>query len=163
MRAIRFIPLLACGVVSVLPAQSPATDAPTPAAVSRKQFAQFHWIVGRWRGVGVGRLAAVGTFYEEYRSTNDSTIQMRTAADSTFVRFIDSTSFEWRGGTLRAVGARGNPRMVSRFSEDSIQFGSARGTLYVRLSDDTWRAVFPARTAGEPRPYYELRRIAADQ
>jgi Putative lumazine-binding len=145
-----------------LPAQRTAVSTPRPttvATVSSDEFRSFRWIVGRWRGVGYGPLASVGTFYEEYDTVDDSTMRMRTFADSAFTRPIDSTRFELRGGTLTARPARGNSQVVVRFAKDSVHW-SGQGTVYVRVANDRWRAVFPPRSTEGDRPYYELRRVA---
>lgn len=125
------------------------------ATVSRADFDRFKWIAGRWHGIGFGPLAAVGAFYEEYVVVDDSTIQMRTMTDATFRVAEDSTRFEFRGGQLRAVPARGSTLFVTRVAGDSTHWSG--GVTYVRLTADRWRALFPPRGGGE-RPYYELTR-----
>lgn len=158
MRSLLILPAALSFATSLALAQS-AGGAARPggaAVVSAAQFRDLRWIVGRWRGVGAGPLAAVGVFYEEYEMVDDSTMRMRTAADSTFRTFTDSTRFELRGGTLRNVPARGTGSVVTRIAGDSIQWSR---TLYLRVSNDRWRAIFPPRAASTERPYYELRRI----
>lgn len=155
----RYTQLLAGAAIalstSVAGAQA-GNAAATPATVSAAQFREFQWIVGRWRGLGTGPLASFGVFYEEYAMLNDSTMRMRTATDSTFTSFSDSTRFEFRGSTLRTVPARGTGSVALRIAGDSIQWTR---TLYLRINNDTWRAVFPAREPGGTRPYYELKRV----
>lgn len=136
-------------------APAATTQGGEPATLTRADFERFKWIAGRWHGIGFGPLAAVGAFYEEYVVVDDSTIHMRTMTDSTFRVAEDSTRFEFRGGHLRAVPARGTTRFVTRLAGDSTHWD--RGTTYVRLTNDRWRALFPPRGGGE-RPYYELRR-----
>lgn len=146
-------------VAGSIPQKSRAQELASSASISHAQFRSFRWIVGRWHGVGFGRLRGVGSFYEEYVLVNDSTIYMRMYADSTFTSATDSTRFELRGGRLTATPARGTAQFVTRFSGDSVQW-SGRGTLYVRITSDSWRAVFQASRNGGEQAYYELRRMA---
>lgn len=131
-------------------------QSPPPALVTRTQFAGLRWLAGRWHGVGFGPLASVGSFYEGYEFVDDSTMRMYTYSDSTFTRATDSTRFELRGGILTARDARGAPRLAMRVAGDSVQWA---GTLYLRVTNDRWRAIFPPRPGVADRPYYELTRM----
>ncbi|NOT06977.1 MAG: hypothetical protein HOP28_02105, partial [Gemmatimonadales bacterium] len=98
-------------------------------------------------------------FYEEYVVLNDSTMRLRTYADSTFRAVTDSTQFELRGGRMVAQPARGNPLIATRVAGDSVLFGSRGEALYLRMSADLWRAIFEPQSPGGGRPYFELRRM----
>lgn len=146
--------ILVLAVCSVTPlrAQTAAGARITPA-----QFKQFQWITGRWRGTGAGRLAGVRPFYEEYVMLDDSTMRLRTASDSTFSVATDSSDFLFRGGLLLHREARSD-KAATRFAGDSIQWGDP-GVLYLRVTNDVWRAYFPVRQPNAERPFYELRRV----
>jgi len=75
---------------------------PSPVKVTREQFRQLEWIAGTWRGSG----GAYPAFFEEYRILNDTTIKMRSFSDSTLRVATDSSTIEWRNGSVQSRSAR---------------------------------------------------------
>lgn len=86
---------LVTGVAAPAAAQSPAFPLP-PKHVTRAEFARLRWIVGTWRGTGVGQ----APFYERYRLADDSTLLVETFADSTLARVTETARYELRAGEL---------------------------------------------------------------
>jgi hypothetical protein len=100
--------LLLCGCQSGEQSKSAqATDAAgQPAAVARFTIADFQvlrYVEGDWRGSGPGADA----FYESYRFTNDSTIEMIAWSDSTLTTQRETSQYLYRDGAIRtSAGAR---------------------------------------------------------
>jgi hypothetical protein len=129
-----------------------------PVQVTGRQFQQLQWIVGTWRGSG----GSYPSFFEEYRSLNDSTIRVRAFKDSTLRVVTDSSTIEWRAGTVRSRGASSYYDVVE-FTVNSIRFirpGNTRGGhTFTRVSADQWTATLhPAAPQGQPT-VYTMRRI----
>ena len=125
-----------------------------PAAVTAEQFASLSWLIGEWRGSG-GQYPA---FYESYRRVNDSTIQMKAWADSTFVVATDSSEIAWRAGAVRSSSDGIVKNVLVRISGDSLYFANAAGQggefVWARETPDRWTAILgPARAGGEPTIY----------
>lgn len=131
-----------------------ASAAVQPAAVSAEQFASLGWLIGDWRGSG-GQYPA---FFESYRMLNDSTIQMKSWADSTFAVATDSSEIAWRAGTVQSSGDGKVQNVLARMSGDSLHFSKVTGQggdfVWAKETSDRWVAVLgPARAGDEPTVY----------
>jgi hypothetical protein len=136
------------------------TQAP-PAYLTRLEFKQLHWLTGTWRGSGL----SVPEFYEEYAVRDDSTLVMRTYADSTFSVATDSSTIEWRNGAVHSRGTKAT-YVVIAFSPSSVRFmrpGAWGGGHTFRLvSGDEWTATLhPERRRGKPT-IYTMQRVRRD-
>jgi hypothetical protein len=132
---------------------------PAPITASLDEFRQLQWIAGRWLGSG----GAYPAFYEEYRVADDSTIQMRAFADSTFSAATDSSWIEFRNGGIRSRSDN-RESMVVALSADSVRFArpgsTAGGHTFKSVSADEWRATLhPQSSSGQPTIYI-MRRVA---
>lgn len=130
-----------------------------PATVTAEQFAGMSWLIGEWRGSG-GQYPA---FYESYQRVNDSTIQMKAWADSTFASATDSSEIVWRGGAVRSSSDGKVQNVLVRISGDSLHFAKVTGQggdfVWVRESPDSWSAILgPAQAGGQPT-VYRLERV----
>ena len=130
-----------------------------PVQVNKQQFEQLRWIAGKWRGSG----GAYPSFFEEYQVLNDSTIRMRAFSDSTMRVVSDSSTIEFRGGSIRSRSNDGSFYNVVEFTPTSIRFirpNSARGGhTFARVSADQWTATLhPAQAQGQAT-VYTMRRI----
>jgi hypothetical protein len=154
MRANQLIPFACVLLLSACPASS----SPSAATVSREQFKQLEWIAGTWRGSG----GAYPAFFEEYRFLNDTTILMRSLADSTLRTATDSSLIEWRGGTIRS-GSDRSPSVAFEFSSTSVRFNqpgaSTGGHTFTRVSADEWTATLHPAASGGQATVYVMRRI----
>lgn len=136
-------------------AAAPATTAAVrPAAVSAEQFASLTWLIGDWRGAG-GQYPA---FFESYRMLNDSTIQMKAWADSTFTVATDSSEIALRAGIVQSSGGGKVQNVLVRMSGDSLDFAKVTGQggdfVWAKETADRWVAVLgPARAGDEPTVY----------
>ena len=150
-------PLIPFASLIVLGACRPASQSP-PATVSRDQFKQLEWIAGTWRGSG----GAYPAFFEQYRFINDTTILMRSFADSTLRATTDSSVIAWRGGAIRS-GSDRSPSVVVEFSPTSVRFmqpgAAAGGYTFTRVSADEWTATLHPTTSGGQATVYVMRRI----
>jgi hypothetical protein len=138
---------------------APETEDARPATVTAEQFASMSWLIGEWRGSG-GQYPA---FYESYRSVNDSTIQMKAWADSTFAVATDSSEIAWRAGAVRSSSDGKVQNVLVGISADSLHFAKVTGQggdfVWARETADRWTAVIgPARAGGEPT-IYRLERV----
>ena len=135
----------------------PGPGDPEPAQVTAEGCGRLAWLEGRWVGSGGGSDA----FYEAFRALNDSTLEQTTYPDDRFaepdgiseIRFRDGRIFKVRDGEVESV--------ITGLSGDTIQLErvppAAGGYAWIRVDDDTWRAVLE-RPRGEP-VVYTLRRI----
>lgn len=172
MRAIQMMALAAllvavhaCGDPEADDAAAGAAPAGTesgtarPAPVTAEQFASLSWLIGEWRGSG-GRYPS---FYESYRRLNDSTIQMRAWADSTFAVATDSSEIAWRAGVVQSSGGGTVQNVLVRISGDSLHFAKVTGQggdfVWARETPDRWTAVIGPARAGEEPTIYRLERI----
>jgi hypothetical protein len=142
-------------VLAVLVGCAPKQD--RPQAVSLADFQQLRWIEGTWRGSG-GDYAA---FFEEYRFVDDSTIQMKSFADSSLATVSDSSRIELRGGGVNSRSARST--YAGEVTAGRIAFkrpgSTAGGHTFERVSDDHWTATLHPATAGGRETVYQMRRI----
>ena len=151
---VRVLLLIAIAVAcsSREPEQQTEQPAPAPVTVSLDEFRQLQWIAGAWRGSG----GAYAAFYEEYRLVDDSTIQMRAFADSTFGAANDSSRIELRNGTVRS-----GDYVVVALTPDSIRFAQTGrgGHTFTRTSADEWTATLHPSTTGGQATVYIMRRL----
>lgn len=110
-----------------------------PITVTVADFGQLSWLIGSWRGVG----GDGKPFYEAYSAVDDSTIRMRSYADSTFATVTDSSVILLRGGILANEG--GNARWVAtRLDTLGADFSPERGArntfTWSRQSPTQWTA-----------------------
>lgn len=137
--------------------QGAAAAAVTPASVSIAQFQRLRWIAGRWRGSG----GNYPSFFEEYAVLDDSTMRRRSFTDSTFNTVSDSARFVLRAGHLAQLrGGRAYP--ATRFTGDTVRYEpetGGPGSMWVRITDNHWRAILDPRSAGGTPTVYELHRI----
>jgi hypothetical protein len=139
-----------------LPVPATAADAGT---YTLDDFRRLRWLDGRWRGL----LPNGGSFFEQYRVIDDSTIAMHTF-DSTFVSKRDSARITLRGGTIADEG--GSARWVAtRLDSTGVDFaphhGAANYFTWSRETDDRWTATLRS-TDKDGRPQsvvYTLQRI----
>jgi hypothetical protein len=127
---------------------------------SLAQFRQLRWLEGRWRG----GLPDGGSFYEQYRWLDDSTIAMHGFADSTFTRATDSARISLRYGVIANDGAAA--RWVAQgLDSSSVHFVPMRGASnsfrWVRESPTRWTATLqsPAREGRAQSTVYRMQRI----
>lgn len=147
-------------------AGSPGEGGLTPPAsskakpYSRAQFGQLRWLEGRWRG----GLPDGGSFYEQYRWLDDSTIAMHGFADATFTRATDSARISLRYGVIANDGAAA--RWVAQgLDSSSVHFVPMRGASnsfsWVRESPTRWTATLqsPAREGPATSTVYRMQRV----
>jgi hypothetical protein len=123
--------------------RAPAELVPVTAA----QFQGLRWLEGVWRGSG----GDYPSFFEDFRWTDDSTVDRHTYADSTLARVTETSQLLLRDGRLhqaRNGTLRGGAVLLRG---DSLRFAS--GVLWIRRSNDHWTAIL-----GGGRVVYELRR-----
>jgi hypothetical protein len=138
-----------------------ASDVRQPVAgrYTLQDFARLRWLDGSWRG----RLPDGGYFYERYRVMNDSTIGMRGFSDSLFARVTDSSSINFRGGTVTSEG--GSRWVATRLEPSAVDFASERNAAnnftWVRESADRWTATLRSTDRdGRPRTIvYPMERV----
>lgn len=124
------------------------------------QFRQLRWLEGRWRGA----LPDGGSFYEQYRWLDDSTIAMHGFADSTFTRATDSARISLRFGVVANDGAAAR-WVATSLDSSSVHFVPMRGASnsfsWVRESPTRWTATLQSTTReGRARStVYEMQRI----
>jgi hypothetical protein len=87
--------------------------------IAPETFGQFRWIHGKWVRDGANQ-------GEEYRVVDDSTIEVRRYADTTFARATDSATIALRGG--RAFYHDGEVSLVATaISRNTVIFWRADG------------------------------------
>jgi hypothetical protein len=137
------------------PADAPQNQA---AAVSRDQFRQLQWITGAWRGSG-GEYPA---FFEQYELIDDSTLRMRSFADSTLASATDSSTIAWRDGIVESRSPR-STYVARAFTPTSLSFikrGAAGGGFtFARVSADEWTATLHPAEPGRDPVVYTMRRM----
>ena len=130
-----------------------------PANVTREQFRQLRWIDGQWRGSG----GAYPSFFEEYRFVNDSTIRMRAFSDSTLRVVRDSSTIEFRNGTVQSRSARSLYDVIE-LAPTTIRFArrgaTTGGHTFARVSADEWTATLHPATPGGQATVYTMRRLS---
>ena len=136
-----------------------APAAPKSKPYSLAQFAQLRWLEGRWRG----GLPDGGSFYEQYRWLDDSTIAMHAFADSTFARATDSSRVSLRFGVVANEGITAR-WVATRLDSAAVEFvprrGASNGFSWVRESPDRWTATLsPSRDGGIRSTIYHMERI----
>ncbi len=147
-------------IVTALLAACAAPDAPPrqAASVTREQFRQPEWITGTWRGSG-GDYPA---FFEQYELINDSTLRMRSFADSALGTVTDSSMITWHDGIIESWSPRSTYVAIA-LAPDSIRFirrGQARGGhTFTRVSADEWTATLHLAEPGREPVVYTMRRI----
>lgn len=142
MRSVNLIAVLAIlGMPSVAVAQGSPKSA----------FASLRWLEGRWLGSG-GQYPA---FYEEYRALNDSTIEQREIADSTFTKVNGRGLIALRGGRIVKLDEGNKETATISVVADTMTFARPSGRSYrwVRTGDGAWRAELGSVT-------YQMKRIA---
>jgi hypothetical protein len=148
----RTLMLVGCLLASSLgPRTLPAQSSAVP--VTHQQFRQLQWLTGTWRGSG----GTYSAFFEQYRVLDDSTLQMRAFPDSTFRQATDSSTIEWRNGTIQSRSGR-STYIVIELTPASIRFigpGAVRGGhTFARVTADEWTATLhPATEDGSPTIY----------
>lgn len=137
---------------------APASGKSKPYSLA--QFAQLRWLEGRWRGA----LPQGGSFYEQYRWLDDSTIVMHSFADSTFARATDSSRVSLRYGVVANEGITAR-WVATRLDSAAVEFvprrGASNGFSWVRESPDRWTATLqsPSRDGGIRSTIYHMERI----
>jgi hypothetical protein len=150
--------VLSLGLVACSSREPDHPAPPTPVRVSLAEFQQLHWIVGTWQGSGVDYPA----FFEAYRVLDDSTIQMRSFADSTLGVTSDSSWIEWRNGSIRS---RGDERVyvAVEFTATSVRFArpgiALGGHTFAHRSTDEWTATLHPSRPGGQATVYTMRRL----
>ena len=117
------------------------------AEVVPQMFRTLRWIEGRWRGSDSAQLV----FYEEYRFVDDSTIAMRSFADSTFATPTDSSLVTLRGRRVENVSASAT-WVATAFYGNSVHFAPVKGArnrfLWERAATGWTARIFPADGSG---------------
>jgi len=149
------IALLACSPREPEPAAPPTL---APATVTLAEFQALNWIVGTWRGSG----GAYAAFFEEYQMLEDSTMLMRSFADSTLSVVTDSSRIAWRNGTIQS-GEGAGASVAVEVTPTSIRFGrpgtAMGGHTFTRSSADEWTATLHPASPGGQATVYTMRRL----
>ena len=136
-------------------ATTPAA-ATEPGSFTRAQFAELRWLEGDWRG----SMPNGQPFFERYRVTSDSTIQMHAFADSTMTQATDSSRVYWRDNRIYS-GSESVRSVVARIDSAGVHFvpdGSSGYHYTWKQTGDGWTATLnPADPAR--RVVYEMRRV----
>ena len=134
--------------VSATPAPEPKSPRAVP--VVPLMFRTLSWIEGRWRGSDSAQLV----FYEEYRFADDSTIRMRSFADSTFTRATDSSTIALRQGRVENVSASAT-WVATMFNGNFVHFAPVRGAnnrfIWERAPNGWSARLFPPEGSGSTR------------
>jgi len=112
--------------------------APAPAKATAADFRGLKFLEGRWRGTGYQT-----PFFENYRFVNDSTIEMHSAADSTFRNSKPGSRIEFRAGTIY-MGDGQSRYAVTRIDKDGYRFTELNGRgafVWKRENANEWTAV----------------------
>jgi hypothetical protein len=129
-----------------------------PQKTTLAQFKKLGWLVGTWRGSGGGLTA----FYEEYRVVDDSTIGVRSFADSTLKTVSDSATIQFRGGEVQRRSIRSTSFAVT-VSDTSVHFmrqgASTGGFKFARGLPGEWTATLYPNSAAGRETIYLMRRL----
>ena len=118
---------------------------PEPAAVRAQTskatsaaFKSLGWLEGRWLGSG-GQYPA---FYEEYVMLNDSTIEQREIADSTFKHVNHRGYIILRRGEIAKLNEDERQEAKISILADTVVFTQPSGQKYrwIKVKDGEWRA-----------------------
>lgn len=154
----RGLPLLAAFALAAGACRTPDAPRDQAAAVTRDQFRQLEWITGTWRGSG-GQYPA---FFEQYELVNDSTLRMRSFADSTLAAPTDSSIIAWRDGIVESRSPR-SAYVARAFTPSSVSFIKRStvggGFTFTRVSADEWTATLHPAEPGREPVVYTMRRI----
>lgn len=103
-------------------------------------FRRLAWLHGRWRGfMPDGR-----AFFEQYAWANDSTIEMRAFADSSFANASDSSRITLRKGTIASEGPTARwvaTRVDSMGADFAPQRGAGNSFTWTREDSTKWNSV----------------------
>ena len=144
--------LVSSVLVSIAAQQSPRAADPR---FTEQDFARLRWIEGSWIGSGYKE-----PFYERYRFTSSTTIEVEHFADAAFLKSTGE-----KGAIYLADGqilsGSGDPKWkASRLTGDRIEFVSmkdaANGFSWTRKSPDAWTAVL--NRPGGAKTVYEMTR-----
>lgn len=126
-----------------------APPGPEPGEFTRTQFAGLRWIEGDWRG----RMPDGSFFYESYRFVDDSTIAMRSFADSALTHVSDSSLVRLRNRQIR-----NGAWVATRMGSDGIHFAAetnpANGFVWGPGPGRTWTATL--RNGDAPAVVYRM-------
>jgi len=138
-------------------AQSQRGQPKTPFGLS--DFAKLHWIEGNWEGTSPGQ----PDVFEQYRFTNDSTVEITYFADSTFGRQTGS------GRVYVTVGRIYHTFGPSRWGASNVDANgiyfipqvNARNTFaWTMQSPDSWTATLRSGASGRERvTVYQMKRV----
>jgi hypothetical protein len=132
-----------------------------PLRITADQFRSLRWLEGRWRG----QAPDGAPFYEAYAFLDDSTIAIRSFADSALSHPRDSSEVRLRGGE---VVNQSGPRRWAATAIDStrvrfVPVAHAHNLVtWRRESADAWTATlrWPARVGRRTRTMvYRMGRI----
>lgn len=142
--------LVCCALVSIA-AQVPAA----PQRFTEKDFASLKWIEGQWVGAGY-----VKPFYEAYRMTSPTKLEIQHFPDESFASSTRSGSVYLDGGRILHDGEK-SQYVAVRVTETSIEFEPVRNASnafsWTRTSPDAWTAVIKVK--GRPDTTYEMTRV----
>ena len=142
------------------PADAPATtEAAQPGSYTRADFDRLRFLDGAWRGT----MPDGQPFFERYRITSDSTIQMYALADSTLTTPTDSSLIYWRDHHIYSESATSR-YVVTQIDSSGIRFTPERGgrnEFTWKPTAEGWMATLQwTDQAGQPKSVvYEMRRI----
>lgn len=131
--AVLLAALAGCGRPDLAP--PPEDASPPPRRTTLAEFSFLRWLEGRWGGSENG----ANPFYEAYRFLDDSTLESRTYADSTFVAATDSGAVRWRNGIVSS-GSGGASWVVTAIDSSSVHFEPLEGAI----NSFTWTRTSPA-------------------
>ncbi|MBK9176805.1 MAG: hypothetical protein IPM46_10830 [Flavobacteriales bacterium] len=141
--------LVACG---------PANRSRSAATVTREQFQEIQWIVGKWRGAEAGG----APFFESYSMLDDSTLGVASFSDSAFTNLAGIPSvISLRGGQVTNGSA-----IATEWDATSVRFdpdnAASNSYAWRKETADQWTArLFWKDKQGEARErIYFMTRIA---
>lgn len=153
---------LAC-LFAVLAVSACADRAPAPRAAAVRfalaDFQRLRWLEGDWRGRGSDGL----TFFEAYRFTDDSTLAVRTYADSARERLAGEGVVKYRQGYV--IHERDEAVWTAAaLDRASVRFqpaeGSSSGFAWTSATADTWTATLRPPTGSSV--VYRMERLPVD-
>ena len=149
--------ILTCAALSA--ACKPTTgQAPQAASIPRDQFAQLSFLEGDWRGT----MPDGKPFFERYRVTSDSTIQMYGFPDSTMTAPGDSSRIYWRDNHIYSQGG-GTRYVVASIDDNGVRFvpEQGRNEFTWKQTAEGWMATLNWKDkSGEARSVvYEMRKL----